>query len=240
MVAARIFLWLFDRPAEALASAREHPRSWWLPAFLVVTTGLALTWVAAPYEAARQAQQTEAMLSRLPAEQRELALAQGTPMESSPAIVLVGAVVGAALAAVGWAVRAGILHLSAVALGGQSEWPGTFATVVWSMLPLAVRNLVQLASVLVHGQPVAHQGLSFLVATGDIFADLASFRYHALAALDPFVLWHLALFVVAVRVALQIRWSTATWVGLTIWIVITGLGILPGLLSARLMLGLVG
>ncbi len=237
----RILLGLFDRPVEALAWARDHTRSWWLPALLVLATGVALAWVAAPYEAARQAAQTEELLARLPADQRELVQAQGAVSSvNSPALILGGAALGGLFAALGWVVRAGALHLGATALGGYSEWPGTFPVVVWSMVPLAVRNLVQLGSVLVNGQPIAHQGLAFLVATGDPFADMASLPYLALSAIDPFVVWHLALFAVAAHVALGIRWSRAVVATIAIWVVLTGLGILPGLLSAQMMTSLLG
>ncbi len=233
-----ILVRLLDRPAEALALAREHGRSWWLPALLVILTGIALTWAVAPYNAALQAEQTEALLARLPADQRELAEQQQLPAAQGPIVAIVAAGMGALGAAAGWAVRAGALHLGAVALGGESNWPGTFAAVVWSALPLAVRNLVQFGVVVTRGQAIAHEGLAFLVATADPWANAASLTYQFLGAIDPFVVWHLALFIVAAKVALRIPWAKATVVSLCLWVVITILRILPNLLSARLMASL--
>ncbi len=229
---------ILDRPVEALTLAREHARSWWLPALLVVATGLALAWCVAPYEAARQAEQTEALLSRLPAEQRDLALEQQMPATTGPVMILIGVGLGALVAALGWAVRAGVLHLGAVALGGESQWPGTYAAVVWSMTPLAVRNLVQMGSVIMRGQAIAHQGLAFLVATADPWADAARFTYQFLGNIDPFALWHLALFIIAAKVAVRISWAKAAITALVIWVAITTLRILPALISARLMASL--
>ncbi len=237
MSLGRILLAMVDRPAQAMAAVTTRPRSWWLPAVLILASVVALTAVSAPETIAmtneRQAQVLEPIIASLPEEQAELVM-QRSQM-TLRRLMLSAVLGGGAVMAIGWLARAGIVHLSALAMGGKSAWGGTFAAAgVWSMLPDVLRNLVQTLSIAINGRLVEHQGLSFLVTSGDWLADSRSVLYNLLASIDPFTVWHLILLSVAVAVAAKLSKGKAVALAMITWAVLTGSRLLLVVISSAL------
>lgn len=234
MIVTQILGPLIDRPGVAFERIRKRPHSWWFPALLLLLTMMVLVWHVVPFEALRQQEQMESILDRLPEAQREVIEQQGRPVVTTRRLLISGVLGGAVVTVGGWLMRAGVLHLSAVALGGESQWGSTFATVVWSMFPMAIRNILQVVFIWVNGRAIVHQGLSFLVASGDPLMDAANPAYHILAAIDPFVIWHLVLLAIGTSVALRISKTRAAIFTVILWLVLTAFPVMLALLSARL------
>lgn len=237
----QMLLAMFDRPGQAMEAAVAKPRSWWLPALLILASLAALTYFSAPYVIeltnARQAEMVERLAANLSAEQAELVRSQVREMTLSN-LMLNSVLFGGAMMALGWLVRASIAHLSALAAGGRGVWAGSFAAVgVWSMLPDVLRNIVQLLYTVVNRNPIMHSGLSFLVASGDWLADSRSLVYALLASIDPFTIWHLILLTSAVAAASKLGKGKSLAIALLTWAVLTGLRMIPVAISSALNLG---
>lgn len=232
---------MFDRPGQAMAAAAAKPRSWWLPALLILASLAAVTYAGAPYlielTNTRQVEMVERLAASMSAEQAEMVRSQVREMTLS-GLMLNSVVLGGGVIALGWLARASIAHLSALAAGGRGVWAGTFAAAgVWSMLPDVLRNLVQLLYTLVNHGTITHAGLSFLVASGDWLVDSSSVVYALLASIDPFTIWHLILLTSAVIAATKLGKAKSFVIALLTWAVLTGLRLIPVLISSALNLG---
>jgi len=95
------------------------------------------------------------------------------------------------------------------------------------MLPFFVRDLVQTAYVLMYGRVAEHQGLAFLVASGDFLEDSRNTLYSLMANLDPFALWHIVLLAIAIAVATKISRGKAFVMAVVVWGLFLGLKLLP-------------
>lgn len=230
MSLAGALLKTIDRPREAMAEVAQRARSWWLPAILLVISMSVLAWFSAPYQIElaneRSAQIIERVTANMPEDQARLA--RESAREMSLPTYMAGAVgAGLAVAALGWVARGALVHFSSMAAGGTSTWGATFATCVWSMLPFFVRDLVQTAYVLMYGRVVEHQGLAFLVASGDLLEDSLNTLYSLMANVDPFALWHIVLLAVAIAVATKISRGKAFVMAVVVWGLFLGLKLLP-------------
>lgn len=229
---------MVDQPAQAMGDVVEHPRWWvWAAALLVISTGV-LLWVSAPYQVELANARTAQMIARITASMsEEQAQAVRANMRETTITTLLATGGGTALAtmALGWVLRAAIIHFSSPMMGGASHWGPTFAMSVWSMLPFFVRDGVQTVFVLVRKTTLEHAGLSFLVASGDWVQDSRSLSYNLLANTDPFVLWHLLVLTVGIAAALKVGRGKAALLGLLVWVLFLGLKLVPILLSSAVM-----
>jgi hypothetical protein len=225
---------IVDQPGKALSEAAKRPRSWLLPAILLVLSMAFAAWVSAPYSLKlaneRSAQMIERITQNLSEEQVAAVRASQRDM-TLPLFMLSAVGVGALMAGLGWVARGAIIHFSSMALGGSSSWGGTFAVGVWAMLPFFVRDLLQAAYVLVTKQIVEHPGLSFLVTQGDWLKDSQDLRYAALGNVDPFALWHIVLLGIAIAVATKLSRTTGIIMALILWVIFLGLKLLPVLIG---------
>lgn len=226
---------MVDRPAAAFDEVARRPRSWWLPAVILVLSMALLHWISAPYQIALANEHTAEMLERIAAnlseEQARLVRETSTTM-TLPRYLLTALGAGLVVAAIGWALRGGFLHLSGLALGAKSTWPVTYSVGVWSMLPYAVRDLLQTALVLARREIILHPGLAFLAASGNWLADSRSLVYNLLGQVDPFVLWHLVLLTIGLSVAGRLSLKHAGILSLAAWALFAALKLIPVALSA--------
>lgn len=225
---------MVDRPTEAFAAAVERPRSWWLPAIWVIGSLAVLAWVSAPHQVALANERTGEMLARLSTNlsEEQLALARERALMTLPRYLTSAIGLGSVSLAVGWLLRSGILHLTALALGYQGPWQKVFAAVVWSAFPFVVRNLLQAGLVIYHNQVAIHEGLSFLVASGDWLADSRNLWYVFLAQVDPFVVWHLVLLTIGLAAATGLGRKKTGLMAFLIWLLFTGLKLVPVAIGA--------
>ena len=226
---------VIDRPGQAMEEVADRSRWWLIAAALLVISMLALLYVSAPYQVEvaneRSAQMIERITASLTPEQAEAARsrAQDTTVQR---LMLMGGGVALIMMALGWVLRGTIVHFTSMALGGRSAWAATYAVGVWSMLPYFVRDVVQIIYVLVQKQVPQHAGLSFLVASGDWLKDSQSVTYSLLSNADPFALWHLLVFAVAISVATKVGQAKGAILAIIIFALFLGLKLVPVLLSS--------
>ncbi len=243
MSTIRALIGVVDRPAEALEAVAQRPRLWWLPAVLLVLSMAGLIAVSQPYQLQianeRSAQMIERVTANLSEEQARAVRERSIAM--TPTQYWLGAMgAGLAFAAVGWVVRGAVMHFSSMAAGGTSTFGPTFAVGVWSMLPFFVRDLLQIAYVLVRKQVVEHAGLAFLVASGDWMKDSRNLLYGLLSNVDLFALWHVILLAIALAVATRLTRGKAFVMAVVIWVAFLGLKLIPVAISIALTGRLMG
>lgn len=246
MKLAAIPLHIVDRPTEAFRAVVERPKSWLLAAALLIASTLVLLAVAAPYNIALTNQLADEQIARITANMdadqaaqvREQAAQQGGVTMTT--YLLSGSLGAILVMGIGWVARGAVAHFSSMAAGGVSTWAPTFAVSVWSMIPFFFRDLLQTVWTLINGQAIAHQGLSFLVAGSDILANSTNMAYLALSKFDLFALWHVVVFGLALAVATRLSRTKGIVLAAVIWVVFTGLSLLPTLLSTALTRGLTG
>lgn len=139
---------------------------------------------------------------------------------------------------IGWLAWAGALHLISVIVGGDSQFGGMWRGVVWSYLPIALRNGLQSVYVLATGELIANQGLSGLVAGEQTVSELIASPpspgrlalQSLLAQIDLFNIWNLILLVVAVMTIARLSRRKAIWITLSVW---------GALMVVRMLVGIV-
>lgn len=241
------FFSMIDRPRQAFTQVAQRPRSWWLPALLVVVSLVALSLVVAPQSVELSNQRSQQMmesimqnLSEEQAQQVQAQMAQGSGSMTTTTFLLSAVGGGLVLAALGWVARGAIVHFGSMLVGGTSAWPASFALGVWSMIPFFFRDLFQMAYVAITGQLIENAGLSFLVASPDWLANSRNAAYLALSQVDPFVLWHIVLLAIGLATINKLSKGGAAVMAVVIWLLFAAVKILPTILGTALMGGLSG
>lgn len=239
-------LWgIIVRPRATLTYFKDHgKRAWWVPAILAVLLVVAPLVVAGPITAeetreailASQEEMAEQRGVELTDEQREQMVSYG----ASPLITTVfPAAAGALGLIVGWLVWAGGLYLAGMALGGRSTFGTMFRTVVWTWIPFVLRGLVQTVYILASGQAIANPGLSGFVQSDRSIAELVAtppsldqiLVVSLLSRVDLFLIWHLILLIIGIKVVTQLSRRKATLVTLAVWLLLTALSLVPALVG---------
>ena len=222
---------IIDRPATTMSYVGKKPGWAWITPALLVLVGLAVfSVVAAPYTSELALRQAQQQMASLPPQQAEQAAAQVERFTSPPMVATFSIIGGLVALAVIWLLSAGVLYFLGLVAGGEANFAQSFAILVWSWLPYALRNLVMAAYVAYSGQLI-NQGLSFLVATGDQTKDAANWLYSLLSQIDLFYLWHLILVVVGLATVGRFSKAKATIVGLIYLAVTTALSLVPTLIG---------
>jgi len=220
-------------------SERAKPR-WWLPALLAVLMTVLPVVAGAPLTAEQAREAVLASQERI-AEQQGMELseeqrAQMEGMVASPLLIIVFPAIGAVVGlTIGWLTWSGSLYLAGMVFGGRSTFGALFRMVVWTWWPYVLRGLLQTGFILGTGQLITNPGLSGFVSQApsveEMMAAPPSLGQLALSAflaqIDLFLLWRLALLVVGVGVVMRLRRRKATAIVLGIWLLLTGLGLLP-------------
>ncbi|MEA3375750.1 MAG: Yip1 family protein [Chloroflexota bacterium] len=243
--AVRLLLGMIVRPRTTLeAISQEGRRAWWLPALLAVVL-VALPVVA---QAPITAQQSREAMSTVQEQFAEGAspeeleqMERSMSVVASPLITVVfPAVAAAAGRVVSWLVWAGALYLAGMVLGGRSTFGQMFRMVVWIWIPHALRDLLQAIYIWLSGQPILNPGLSGLVRTGQSVTEMITappglgqrILSSVLSRVDLFLVWHLVLLVIGVGVTMRLARRKAVLVALGVWILLTGLSLIPVLVGA--------
>jgi hypothetical protein len=218
------------RPVEALKRAVERPRSWWVPALLIVASMVLLIATSAPQQVAAANEQRGQILERvtrnMSEEQAEMVRQRSRSM-SVPRYWLTAGGVGLILTALGWVLRGGLVHLLSALFGGVSDWKEAFCVSVWSTFPGVVRNAVQALYVGINGSLIEHQGFSGFVVKGDSLENSRDMLYVLLSNVDPFSLWHLLLFAMGISVAIKISRAKGAFLAVIIWLLFLVIRLLP-------------
>ena len=234
---ATIAIAMIDRPEQAMREAAARPRSWWLPALLLLIGLATFTLVTADAQISlaneRSSQMIERMTANMSEEQAQLVREASRPLSrSSYLLSALGG--GLATMAIGWLVRGALVHFGSMVFGGISTWGPTFATALWSMVPFFVRDLLLTALFVLQGRLPEQMGLAFLVSTGDWLRDSRSLSVAVLSNIDPFVLWHLVLLTLAISIATHMGRVQAAILAIAIWAIIMVAKLVPVVVSGAL------
>lgn len=188
-------------PSVALrrVSAVQTRRDWWFPALLALLTSLLHLGLTLDLQIANAREAAAQQLSLMPPEQAEAARAMMDAMLQPKTMFLTSAASLLFALLMAWLFAMLILYFGIALLGQPVKVNALWAAVAWTWIPLALRPLVQLAWTLATGSLLQYQGLSYFVATGDPLADGKNPLVLALAQVDLFNLWHLALIYILLR-----------------------------------------
>jgi len=227
---------LIDRPATALAEIAVYPRwRWVLPLILLLGAMIASTLLTGPLRIKQARQVMQQQLAALPPEQAERVSAQMERFQQPSVLLATSLSTGVIGLLLSWGVASAILYFSVLIAGGELEFHGLFATVPWTWLPFALRDLVQTGYILFRRQLITNPGLSYLVSTGKPLEDAHSLLYNVLARLDLFTLWHLALIFVVLWVVPRFSKGKALLLTAVYAALSLGLRLLPVLLGRAVM-----
>lgn len=196
-------IWL--RPGRTLRAVAEGPGWLWVvPLALAVALTLARVFAAAPALAeeqrARAQAQIEAQFQDMPQEVID-SLPEDAKVAPEPSAVLtLGLPLAGGLGGilVGWLVRAALLHVISLALGGQQGFGHVYRTAAWASFPLILREAVQALAALFTGQAVKGAGLAGLLASDGQTVTLPAI---VLGRIDLFTIWYVVLLVIAMSAA---------------------------------------
>ena len=139
----------------------------------------------------------------------------------------------------GWLLRAAVLHVSSMALGGRQSFGAVYRASAWASFPLLLGSAVQLIYLLVGGGMIAGAGLSGLLARRRLrpAAALApSIPAILLSRVDLYTIWYVILLGVAVAAAGKLSRGKAAVV-VAVYVVLSLLTALTQLVTQGLMGG---
>lgn len=228
----RLILGLIDRPKEVLGYVGKSPgRLWIAPASITLGALLLLNIVSAPLVAQETQEMVRQQLSTLPASQAEEAMSR-VAIFGSPLFVALMATLGGTLAlVVGWLIRSGTLFFIFSLVGNESDFRRIFSLTLWSWIPMAFRDLVKSAYIFINGKLILHQGLAFLLTRSP---DARNLLYSFLSSLDIFLVWHLVLIALGMKMTTRLSSRLLTWATLGYWAITTLLALIPALVSSLL------
>jgi hypothetical protein len=219
---------------------------WTIPFLIALVLAVGQVFASVP---AREAHQRE-----LSQAQMDAAVQQGTPgvrdlqpEDSVPApepprvltlwLPLVGAAAGILF---GRLLRAAVLHVSSLALGGRQSFGAVYRVSAWATFPLLLRGAVQLVYILVAGRTIEGAGLSGLLAAAPVADSGAAMAAPSVPAIllgrvDLYTIWYVILLGVAVAAAGKLSRGKAAVV-VAIYVVLS----LLTALAQLVMQGLIG
>lgn len=198
------------RPARALDAVGAAVRWVWIPlAVLLVVSTLIKTGVAAPLQAGAMQEQADAAIAKelasMPEDERAQYEKDMAEMEASGdvlvdtgdggamAIVSTAAMIFGAVGAVAALLYiAGFFFITAKTQANPVGFPAMLTVASLSLLPHAIRNVVQAVYMAGSGTWIEHAGLGALVAPAEI-TDAPGVAYAVLSQIDIWTAWGLAL-----------------------------------------------
>ena len=241
------------RPARALDAVGAAVRWVWIPlAVLLVVSTLIKTGVAAPLQAGAIQEQADAVIAKelasMPEEERRAYEESMAEMEAS-GDVLVDAGDGGAMAIVSTAAMifgavgavaallyiAGFFFITAKTQANPVGFTALLTVASLSLLPHAIRNVVQAIYMGGSGVWIEHAGLGALVAPAD-YTQAPGVAYAILSQIDIWTVWGLALLVGALlskSVGFDKKRATSA---MLVFVAVTGVAqALPTLVQGALM-----
>ncbi len=248
---------IWVHPRRTLEQVSEHPGwSWLIPMVLVALLMVVQVVVTAPIQQ-RISQETIKQMM----EKQKVEIQQATPKGQPPVevpeepvpsipvtpMIILGAVGGTVGLIISWLVRAGVLHLLAMGLGGRHRFGQMFAMTAWATMPTTLRQILQIAYSLITGDLVKNPGLSWLVSkptTAQTSTEIIREMQHPLAALlkqiDIFTFWYVVLLFIGIGVTAHLS-KKKTAVVLAIYLLLAAaVYVIPALVTKALMGGMGG
>jgi len=151
----------------------------------------------------------------------------------SPAVIYLLPAVGAVVRVwVGWFLLAAVLHLLLTLAGSRGTRTADFSLAGWSMLPLAVREVVRLAAVLFGRKLISAPGLSGFAAADAV--GFGAYLTALLALIDFYLIWQVILLVLGARASSGLSRSRTIFIVLSAVLILLALQALPGFIGAQL------
>jgi hypothetical protein len=235
------------KPSATMDYLRQAQRRWWVfPAALMVVALMIHGFGFAKANAEYLYQQQITSFESIPPEKRG-PMTQ-PPSKATPPLLTTGIQIGGRTVATiaGWLVWAGLLYLAGTFFGNNEvKYGPLFAMTLWAWTPYMVRNVLQGVVMAITDTPIYNQGLSGLVLDNapptpaftpmgrsfipptrgeEVLAGL-------LARVDVYLIWHLILLVTGVAVFERLNRKKAVPLTLGIWLLTTGLALLPKILG---------
>lgn len=196
------------RVFEAIA-AQAHG-TWLTPMILLTLTALAQVLIAGwlKQQAALIAGPTLPPDFQYYSPEMQAQFMQAAQATSGPVFVYVfPAVIALGGVWIGWLLVSGLLHLVVTLLGGRGDTGYAFNLVAWCSLPFAIRDLVRAGAMLASRQLISSPGLSGFAAQDP--GGEATYLAALLSLVDIYLLWHILLLIVGVRVGNNLSASKA-------------------------------
>ncbi|HEY3344584.1 MAG TPA: YIP1 family protein [Anaerolineaceae bacterium] len=227
---------LFWRPKQTLEKVQQEPYGTWLAPLLALTIlAVIAVLIGGPLRqaAAAAAPQTLPQNFQYWSPEQQSQYTQSLATAVGPTIIYVLPAAGELLKIwLGWFLFAAILHLALTLAGSRGNMTSALNLVAWSSLPVAVRYLVQIGSMLFAQQLVAHPGLSGFApqASGAVVRYLGA----VLPFLDLYLVWGVILMIIGLVPSAGIS-TRKILVGVLISLaILLLLEALPGFISTQL------
>ena len=189
------------QPRSSFNRLRDAERGHWWVVFVIALIALVLNTVATvPIQAQASQAAFEAQMSQMEGlDEAQLAQVEQTQAIMSSTVVLsaIGTATGIIGLLIGYAIRAGVLFVLGMVLGGQANFKQIWRTAVWTTLPMAVGTFVSAIAIVATGQLPA-KGLSFAL-TGPELAAASPLVVAILGRIDIYTIWSLVLIAVGMR-----------------------------------------
>jgi hypothetical protein len=226
---------VYFSPRPIFKQIASQSRGVWLTPLLIMTlTALILALVSGP---ARQAAAQSSItlppdFQNYPPEMQAQTL-QAAQVSQGPLFIYVfPAVLALGKVWIGWMLVGGLLHLVLTLIGGRGNTGAAMNLVAWSALPFALRDLLRIIVVASTHTLINNPGLSGFAPAG---GRAALFLGKLMASFDIYLVWHILLLVLGVRLATGLgRGKTWTAVLITILLGVfleASFGFLASLLS---------
>jgi Yip1 domain len=215
----------FIAPSKTFADLRRNA-SWWVPFLLMIVVSSAMVYTAGQkigfrkiMENQMQAQpKTQDRLERLPANQREQQLEQGANVTKIISYVF------PVITLVIWLIIAGVLFATfKFAAGAGVSFKVSLAIVVYSALPLMLKTLLAMLSVVAGINPDSFSFQNPVASNPGYFMNPAGnvFLYSVASGLDIFAIWTLVLTAIGFTCVSKVKSGPAYAIVFGWWAVFT-------------------
>lgn len=217
------------RPRDTFRRMRDAERGhWWLLFALAVVALVILTLATIPLEAAAAEEALAAqqeMLEELPEAQRAQVEQTQRIMSSTAVLGAIGTATGVAGLLAGYLLRAVILYLMGIALGGRASFRQVWRMAVWTTLPNVLRTLVSAVAIFATGG-MPERGLAYMYSPAEL-AEMSAIVLALLRNIDLYVVWGLALIALGVTATAQVSRLKGAIAAVVYWLL--GLAAAAGL-----------
>jgi hypothetical protein len=192
---------VYFSPRQIFKLIASQSRAVWLTPLLFMTlTALILALVSGPARlAAAQSGITLPPDFQNYSPEMQAQTLQAAQVSQGPVFIYVfPAVLALGKVWIGWMLVGGLLHLVLTLFGGRGNTGASMNLVAWSALPFALRDILRIIVVASTHSLINNPGLSGFAPTG---GRAALFLSKILASFDIYLVWHVLLLVLGVRLA---------------------------------------
>jgi hypothetical protein len=212
----------FIAPTKTFTDVRRSAQ-WWLPFLLMTLVGWALVYVAGQKIGVQKMMEND-LRARPKAEAQ---YEKATPSQREQQVKITGIAYYIAIPVVTlliWLVMSG-LQFATFKFGANADisYSKSLAVVVYAGLPMVLRNLLALASVLAGASPDGFTLNNPVASNPGYFMNVADspFWYFIASQMDIFLLWTLALTAIGFTAAGKVKMGTSFAIVIGWWVVIT-------------------